>query len=48
MTLKNNEKFEEESTCHFKIDMRNCTNFDPNTPKSQNFSHKWAPIEQSI
>ena len=25
MTLKNDEKFEEELTCRFKIDMRNLT-----------------------
>ena len=29
MTMKNDAKFEEELTCHFKIDMRNFTNFDP-------------------
>ena len=31
MTMKNDAKFEEELTCHFKIDMRNLTNFDPST-----------------
>ena len=36
MTMKNDAKFEEESTCQFKIDMRNLTNFDPSTQKSQN------------
>ena len=35
MTMKNYAKFEEELTCHFKIDMRNLTNFDPSTQKSQ-------------
>ena len=35
MTLKNDEKSEEELTCRFKIDMRNLTNFDPSTRKSQ-------------
>ena len=35
MTLKNDDKFEEELTCHFKIDMGNLTNFDPSTQKSQ-------------
>ena len=35
MTMKNDAKFEEELTHHFKIDMRNLTNFDPNTQKSQ-------------
>ena len=29
--MKNNAKFEEELTCHFKIDMRNLMNFDPST-----------------
>ena len=35
MTLKNHEKFEEELTCHFKIDIRNFTNFDSGTGKSK-------------
>ena len=35
MTMKNNAKCEEESTCRFKIDMRNLTNFDPSTRKSK-------------
>ena len=35
MTMKNDAKSEEEMTCHFKIDMRNLTNFDPSTQKSQ-------------
>ena len=30
-------KFEEELTCQFKIDMRNLTNFDLSTQKSQKF-----------
>ena len=38
MTLKNDEKSEEELTCYFKIDMRNLTNFDPNTRKSRKFA----------
>ena len=33
MTMKNNAKFEEELTCHFKTDMRNLTNFDSSTQK---------------
>ena len=36
-TLKNDAKFEEEFTCQFKIDMRNLTNFDRSTRKSQKF-----------
>ena len=35
MTKKNYAKFEEELTCQFKIDMRNLTDFDPRTRKSQ-------------
>ena len=34
MTLKNDEKSEEELTCHFKIDMTSLTNFDPSARKS--------------
>ena len=37
ITMKNDAKFEEELTCQFKIDMRNLTNFDPSTQKSQKF-----------
>ena len=38
MTMKNDAKIEEELTCQFKIDMRNLTNFDPSTQKSQKFA----------
>ena len=38
MTMKNDAKFEKELTCLFKSDMRNLTNFDPNTEKSQKFA----------
>ena len=38
MTMKNNAKIEEELTPWFKIDMRNLTNFDPSTQKSQKFA----------
>ena len=31
--MKNNVKFEEELTCHFKTDMRNLMNFDSSTRK---------------
>ena len=37
MRMKNGAKFEEDLTCQFKIDMRNLTNFDPSTQKSQKF-----------
>ena len=52
MTMKNDDKFEEELTCRFKIDMKNLTNFDPSTKKSQKSledpSTKKSPFEQSI
>ena len=48
MTMKNDTKFEQELTCQFKIDMRNLTNFDPSTWKSQKFALLWASFEQSI
>ena len=35
MTMKNNAKFEEELTCHFKTDISNLTNFDSSTQKSK-------------
>ena len=37
MTMKNDAKFEVEMTCHFKTDMRNLTNFDSSTQKSENY-----------
>ena len=33
MTMKDYAKFEEELTCHFKVDMRNLTNFDSSISK---------------
>ena len=38
MTMKNDAKIEEELTCQFKIDLRNLTNLDPSTQKSQKFA----------
>ena len=38
MTLKNDEKSEEELTCRFKIDMRDLMNFDTSTRKSRKFA----------
>ena len=38
MAMKNDAKFQIELTCHFKIDTRNLTNFDPSNQKSQKFS----------
>ena len=37
MKLKRDTKFGEESTCRFKIDIRNLTNFDLSTQKSKEF-----------
>ena len=36
--MKNDAKIEEDLTRQFKIDMRNLTNFDPNTQISQKFA----------
>ena len=38
MAMKNDAKFEIELTCHFKIGMRNLTNFDSSSQKSQTFA----------
>ena len=38
MTLKSDAKFEEKLTCCFKTVMRDLTNSDPSTQKSQKFS----------
>ena len=38
MKLKRDAKFGEEPTCCFKIDIRNLTNFDLNTRKSNTFT----------
>ena len=38
MKLNRDAKLGEESTCTFKIDTRNLTNFDLSTKKSQKFS----------
>ena len=42
MTMKNDEKFEEELTFCFKIDMRNLTNFD------LKISLEWSSFEQRL
>ena len=38
MTLNNDAKFEEKLTYRFKIHMKNLTNFDPSSRKSQKFA----------
>ena len=38
MTMKNNTKFEQELTCHLKIDIRNLTNSDSSPQKSKKFA----------
>ena len=38
MTLKNDEKSEEELTCRFKTDIRNLRTLDSRTRKSQKFT----------
>ena len=44
MEMKNNAKFEEELTYHFKIDMRNLTNFDSSTQKSKKTALSLVPL----
>ena len=46
MTLKNEPK--DELNCRLKIDMRNLTNFDSRTQKSQKFTFSWEAFDQSI
>ena len=48
MTMKNDAKFEEKFTCQFKIDMKNLTNFDPSTRKSQKLAPCWDAFDKSI
>ena len=42
--MKIDAKFEEELTCHFKIDMRNLKNFNWSTQKSKQFALELAPL----
>ena len=48
MTVKNDTKTEVELTCHFKIYMRNFTDFDTSTQNSKKFVFYLAPCDQSI
>ena len=38
MAIKNDSKFEKESTCQFKIDVSISTNFNPSTRKSKKYA----------
>ena len=44
MEMKNNAKFEEKLTYHFKIDMKNLTNFDSSTQKSKKTALALVPL----
>ena len=46
MAIKNDAKFEQELTCRFKIDMKNLTNLDPSTEKSQKSALQWVSFDQ--
>ena len=48
MAMKNDAKSEKELSCQFKIDLKNLTNFDLSTQKSQKFALKLAAFDQSI
>ena len=41
MKMKNDAKYEDELTFHFKTDMRNLTNFDSSTRKSKKMLFNW-------
>ena len=41
MIMKNNAKYEEELTCHFKNDMRNLTNVDSKTQNLKKLLFNW-------
>ena len=47
-TMKNNAKFEEELTRHFKTDIGNLTNFDSSTRKSKKNCSLIDSFDQSI
>ena len=47
MTMKNDAKLDEELTCHFKIDLRYLSNFDPSTRKSKKIAFYWDLFIQS-
>ena len=47
-TMKNNAKFEEEFTCHFKTDKRNLTIFNWSTQKSEKNCTLIGSFDQSI
>ena len=46
--MKNDAILGEDSTCCSKLDMRNLTNVDPNTQKSQKIALSWALFDQII
>ena len=48
MSMENNAEFGEELACHFKIDMRNLTNFDSSTCKSEKRFSLIGSFDQSI
>ena len=41
MTMKNDGKFEEELTCHFKTDIWNLTNFDQALENLKKMRFNW-------
>ena len=45
--MKNDAKSGKELTCQFNIDMRNLTNFDPSTQKSQKIALLWVAFDKA-
>ena len=48
ISLKNDVKSEEELNCRYKLDIRNLTNFDARTRKSQKFTLSWAAFDPKV
>ena len=46
--MKNDTKFKEFLTCHFKIDMRNFTISDLSTQKSKNIAFFIGSFDKSV
>ena len=48
MKVKDDEKFEQELNCRFKIGIRNMMSFDSSTRKTQKSPLYWTDFDQSI
>ena len=46
MTIKNDAKFNDKLPCHFKIDLRYVTNFDPSIKSLKNLHVNWLLLNK--